>query len=180
MNYLNLNRTLPEFYWSADTKLFCLSQSVAQTFEHAYAHHIQRLMVLGNYALLTGVSPNELNYWFLSVYADAYEWVELPNVSGMVLFADGGILASKPYVSGGAYIDRMSNYCSSCQFNVKKRAGEDACPFNYLYWNFLITHEDRFKKNPRMSMMYRTLSKMTDENKKQIKKDAQIWLNSEC
>ena len=180
MNYLNLNRTLPEFYWSADTKLFCLSQSVAQTFEHAYAHHIQRLMVLGNYALLTGVSPNELNYWFLSVYADAYEWVELPNVSGMVLFADGGILASKPYVSGGAYIDRMSNYCSSCQFNVKKRTGEDACPFNYLYWNFLITHEDRFKKNPRMSMMYRTLSKMTDENKKQIKKDAQIWLNSEC
>ena len=99
-------------------------------------------MVLGNYALLTGVSPTELNYWFLSVYADAYEWVELPNVSGMVLFADGGILASKPYVSGGAYIDRMSNYCSSCQFNVKKRAGEDACPFNYLYWNFLITHED--------------------------------------
>ena len=126
------------------------------------------------------MSPNELNYWFLSVYADAYEWVELPNVSGMALFADGGILASKPYVSGGAYIDRMSNYCSSCQFNVKKRAGEDACPFNYLYWNFLITHEDRFKKNPRMSMMYRTLSKMTDENKKQIKTDAQIWLNSEC
>ena len=137
-------------------------------------------MVLGNYALLIGVSPTELNYWFLSVYADAYEWVELPNVSGMVLFADGGILASKPYVSGGAYIDRMSNYCSSCQFNVKKKTGEDACPFNYLYWNFLITHEDKFKKNPRMGMMYRTLSKMTDENKQQIKKDAQIWLNSEC
>jgi deoxyribodipyrimidine photolyase-related protein len=136
-------------------------------------------MVLGNYALLTGVSPEQLNNWFLSVYVDAYEWVELPNVSGMVLFADGGILASKPYVSGGAYIDRMSNYCGSCKYNVKKKTGEDACPFNYLYWNFLMSHEDKFKNNPRMGMMYRTLSKMSDENRNQIQKDSQIWLNAD-
>jgi deoxyribodipyrimidine photolyase-related protein len=136
-------------------------------------------MVLGNYALLTGVSPEQLNNWFLSVYVDAYEWVELPNVSGMVLFADGGILASKPYVSGGAYIDRMSNYCGSCKYNVKKKTGENACPFNYLYWNFLMSHEDKFKNNPRMGMMYRTLSKMSDENRNQIQKASQIWLNAD-
>jgi len=179
MNYLELTAPLPDFYWSAQTDLKCVSQSVAQTRDHAYAHHIQRLMVLGNYALLTGVSPEQLNNWFLSVYVDAYEWVELPNVSGMVLFADGGILASKPYVSGGAYIDRMSNYCGSCKYNVKKKTGEDACPFNYLYWNFLMSHEDKFKNNPRMGMMYRTLSKMNDENRNQIQKDSQIWLNAD-
>ena len=179
MNYLELTAPLPDFYWSAQTDLKCVSQSVAQTRDHAYAHHIQRLMVLGNYALLTGVSPEQLNNWFLSVYVDAYEWVELPNVSGMVLFADGGILASKPYVSGGAYIDRMSNYCGSCKYNVKKKTGEDACPFNYLYWNFLMSHEDKFKNNPRMGMMYRTLSKMSDENRNQIQKDSQIWLNAD-
>lgn len=179
MNYLELTAPLPDFYWSAQTNLKCVSQSVSQTYEHAYAHHIQRLMILGNYALLTGISPEQLNYWFLCVYVDAYEWVELPNVSGMVLFADGGILASKPYVSGGAYIDRMSNYCSSCIYNVKKKTGENACPFNYLYWNFLMSHEDKLKNNPRMGMMYRTLSKMSDENKNQIKKDSLNWLSIE-
>ena len=179
MNYLELTAPLPDFYWSAQTNLKCVSQSVSQTYEHAYAHHIQRLMILGNYALLTGISPEQLNYWFLCVYVDAYEWVELPNVSGMVLFADGGILASKPYVSGGAYIDRMSNYCSSCVYNVKKKTGENACPFNYLYWNFLMSHEDKLKNNPRMGMMYRTLSKMSDENKNQIKKDSLNWLSTE-
>ena len=176
MNYLELNEGLPDFYWTAKTDLKCLSQSVLQTKEHAYAHHIQRLMVLGNYALLTGVSPDALNNWFLSVYVDAYEWVELPNVNGMVLYADGGILASKPYVSGGAYIDRMSNYCKSCKYNVKEKTGENACPFNYLYWNFLMKHENKFKNNPRIAMMYRTLEKMTDENKKQIRADAKTWL----
>ena len=179
MNYLELTAPLPDFYWSAQTNLKCVSQSVSQTYEHAYAHHIQRLMILGNYALLTGISPEQLNYWFLCVYVDAYEWVELPNVSGMVLFADGGILASKPYVSGGAYIDRMSNYCSSCVYNVKKKTGENACPFNYLYWNFLMSHEDKLKNNPRMGMMYRTLSKMSDANKNQIKKDSLNWLSKE-
>ena len=179
MNYLDLNAPLPKFYWTAQTDLKCVSQSITQTHEHAYAHHIQRLMILGNYALLTGVSPEHLNYWFLSVYVDAYEWVELPNVSGMALFADGGILASKPYVSGGAYIDRMSNYCASCNYNVKKKTGENACPFNYLYWNFLMSHEEKFKNNPRMAMMYRTLSKMSDENRNQIKNDSLIWLNSD-
>ena len=179
MNYLELNADLPDFYWTAKTELKCLSQSILQTQKHAYAHHIQRLMVLGNYALLTGVSPHALNNWFLSVYVDAYEWVELPNVSGMVLFADGGILASKPYVSGGAYIDRMSNYCKSCKYNVKEKTGERACPFNYLYWNFLIIHENKFKNNPRVAMMYRTLAKMTSEKKRQIKLDAETWLSRE-
>ena len=135
-------------------------------------------MILGNYALLTGISPKALNNWFLSVYMDAYEWVELPNVSGMVLFADGGLLASKPYVSGGAYIDRMSNYCKSCSYKVKQKTGEAACPFNYLYWNFLIKNESSFTKNPRMGMMYRTLSKMSEENKKNIVEDAEKWLQS--
>ena len=179
MNYLELYKGLPDFYWTAKTDLKCLSQSVLQTQEHAYAHHIQRLMVLGNYALLTGVSPIALNNWFLSVYADAYEWVELPNVSGMVLYADGGILASKPYVSGGAYIDRMSDYCKSCKYNVKEKTGENACPFNYLYWNFLMKHENKFKNNPRIAMMYRTLAKMTDENKQQIRSDAKKWLHNQ-
>ena len=178
MNYLNLQADLPDFYWTSDTKMNCISQSVKQTYDHAYAHHIQRLMILGNYALLTGISPKALNNWFLSVYMDAYEWVELPNVSGMVLFADGGLLASKPYVSGGAYIDRMSNYCKSCSYKVKQKTGEAACPFNYLYWNFLIKNESSFTKNPRMGMMYRTLSKMSEENKKNIVEDAEKWLQS--
>ena len=176
-NALEAHRPLPAFFWTADTKMNCLKQCVSETRDHAYAHHIQRLMVLGNFALLAGLSPKDVNEWFLIVYADAYEWVELPNVSGMALYADGGVLASKPYASGGAYIERMSNYCRSCHYNVKQKTGEQACPFNYLYWDFLIRHQDRLSSNARMGMMYRTLSKMTDEKRATILADSQRFLS---
>ena len=176
-NALEAHRPLPAFFWTADTKMNCLKQCVSETRDHAYAHHIQRLMVLGNFALLAGLSPKDVNEWFMIVYADAYEWVELPNVSGMALYADGGVLASKPYASGGAYIERMSNYCRSCHYNVKQKTGEQACPFNYLYWDFLIRHQDRLSSNARMGMMYRTLSKMTDEKRATILADSQRFLS---
>lgn len=159
-NYLQAKQDLPEFFWTADTKMNCVSQCVKQTKEHAYAHHIQRLMVLGNFALLAGLDPEQVNQWYLIVYADAYEWVELPNVSGMVLFADGGELASKPYAASGSYIHKQSNYCSHCEYNVKEKTGPQACPFNYLYWGFINKHKSKFEKNPRMAMIYRTMAKM--------------------
>ena len=176
-NALEAHRPLPAFFWTADTKMNCLKQCVSETRDHAYAHHIQRLMVLGNFALLAGLSPKEVNEWFMIVYADAYEWVELPNVSGMALYADGGVLASKPYASGGAYIERMSNYCRSCHYKVKQKNGEQACPFNYLYWDFLIRHQDRLSCNARMGMMYRTLAKMSDEKRAAILTDSQRFLS---
>ena len=175
-NFFGAKRPLPDFYWSAQTKMNCLKQCVSDTREHAYAHHIQRLMVLGNFALLTGLSPKEVNAWFLAVYADAYEWVEMPNVTGMALFADGGVLASKPYAAGGAYINKMSNYCKNCHYKVSVKNGEKACPFNYLYWNFLSEHREKLTKNPRVAMMYRTLGRMTDEKQAQIAKDAAMFL----
>ena len=176
-NALEAHRPLPAFFWTADTKMNCLKQCVSETRDHAYAHHIQRLMVLGNFALLAGLSPKEVNEWFMIVYADAYEWVELPNVSGMALYADGGVLASKPYASGGAYIERMSNYCRSCHYKVKQKNGEQACPFNYLYWDFLIRHQDRLSGNARMGMMYRTLAKMSDEKRAAILTDSQRFFS---
>lgn len=175
-NYLNATKPLPDFYWTADTDMNCISQCVSQTKDFAYAHHIQRLMVLGNFAVLTGLSVDEVNEWYLLVYADAYEWVELPNVSGMVLFADGGKLASKPYVSSGSYIHKMSNYCSHCHYNVKAKTGHDACPFNYLYWHFLIRHKDKFANNPRMAMMYRTMAKMDESQLNEMYEQAEIFL----
>ena len=177
LNYFQATRTLPAFYWTAKTDMRCLNICVSDTKKYAYAHHIQRLMVLGNFALLAGLRPDEVNEWYLIVFADAYEWVELPNVSGMVLFADGGMLASKPYAAGGAYIDRMSDYCSSCRYQVKLKNGPDACPFNYLYWDFLIRHRDKLNRNPRLGMIYRTLDKMDEEKQLNIKRDAQTFLN---
>ncbi len=177
-NHLNATRPLPSFFWTADTDMRCLQICVRDTRKYAYAHHIQRLMVLGNFALLAGLHPDEVNDWYLIVYADAYEWVELPNVSGMVLYADGGLLASKPYAAGGAYIDRMSDYCSSCRYKVKQKNGPDACPFNYLYWDFLIRHRDKLNKNPRLGMIYRTLDKMAEDKQQTIVKDAALFLNS--
>lgn len=177
LNVLNAARPLPEFFWTGETDMFCLSQSIGQTRQYAYAHHIQRLMVIGNFALLAGLSPEQVNEWFLIVYADAYEWVELPNVSGMVLYADGGIMASKPYAAGGSYIDRMSDYCASCRYKVKQKTGEDACPFNYLYWDFLDRNSNRLRHNPRMGMMYRTWDKMADERKEDVRQSAKKFLN---
>ncbi len=178
LNYFNATRKLPWFYWDGNTKMNCIKQCISQTQEHAYAHHIQRLMVLGNFALLTGIHPDEVNEWYLIVYADAYEWVELPNVTGMILFADGGYLGSKPYAASGAYINKMSNYCQNCEYDVKQKTGSQACPFNYLYWNFLETHKDKLKKNPRLKMIYSTLEKMDASKKQAIRSDSEKFLNS--
>ena len=156
----------------------CLSAAIAQTKEEAYAHHIQRLMVTGNFALLAGVSPQELHEWYLIVYADAYEWVELPNTLGMSQFADGGLLASKPYVASGAYIDRMSDYCGSCRYSVKERTGPGACPFNALYWNFLARHQRKLDGSPRMAQMYRTYEKFDEAEKQRIKQSAKTFLDA--
>jgi deoxyribodipyrimidine photolyase-related protein len=177
-NALDAQRPLPRFYWSGETSMNCLAQCVADTKRHAYAHHIQRLMVLGNFALLAGIRPAEIEEWFLVVYADACEWVELPNVHGMAIFADGGVMASKPYAASGAYIDRMSDYCGNCRHDPKLKSGPDACPFNPLYWAFLIRNEGKLARNPRMAMPYRTLAKMTPERKDQIRREAGDFLDS--
>lgn len=177
-NHLNATRKLPEFFWTGKTKMNCLAQCIKDTKEHAYAHHIQRLMVLGNFALLTGLSPEKVNEWYLIVYGDAYEWVELPNVSGMVLYADGGVLASKPYAASGAYINKMSNYCKHCEYKVTVKTGEGACPFNYLYWDFLHRHRDALSSNHRMGMIYRTMDKMAPEKLDAAIADADTFLIS--
>lgn len=159
-NALDAHRPLPAIYWTGNSGMRCFDKAVEQTRNLAYAHHIQRLMVLGNFALLAGIDPREVQYWFLVVYADAYEWVEAPNVVGMSQFADGGLLASKPYAAGGAYINRMGDHCGHCRYDVKTRTGPDACPFNSLYWAFIARHRDRLAKNHRMQMMIRSWEKM--------------------
>ncbi|MCU4655007.1 cryptochrome/photolyase family protein [Roseibacterium sp. SDUM158016] len=164
-NVLDHQRKLPDFYWTADTDMRCIARTVEQTRDEAYAHHIQRLMVTGNFALLAGIDPHEVHEWYLAVYADAYEWVEAPNVIGMSQFADGGIVGSKPYVSGGVYIHKMSDYCKKCSYDVGEKSGDKACPFNYLYWAFLHRNRDRFGKNPRMAQMYRTWARMSEEKR---------------
>ncbi|ABU60841.1 cryptochrome/photolyase family protein [Francisella tularensis] len=176
MNYLGATRKLPSFYWDANTKMNCLYQCVKETKQNAYAHHIQRLMVLGNFALLAGIDPKYVNEWYLLVYTDAYEWVELPNVSGMVLFADGGYLASKPYAASGSYIKKMSNYCDKCHYSVNKKNGIDACPFNYLYWDFLARNKSKLATNPRLAMIYKSYENMTDEKKELIRQDSKKFL----
>lgn len=175
-NALSAKAALPAFYWTGETDMHCVSEAVRNTRDHAYAHHIQRLMVTGNLALLLGIAPDEINDWYLSVYADAYEWVELPNTHGMAIWADGGVLGSKPYAASGAYINRMSNYCSGCKYKVRERTGEDACPFNYLYWDFMIRHEEIFRKNPRMGMVYRNLDKKEASEIERIRSSAHDFL----
>lgn len=176
-NALDAQLSLPEFYWSGETRMNCLKQCVNDTTHNAYAHHIQRLMVLGNFALLAGINPDDVNDWYLLVYADAYEWVELPNVSSMILYADDGKLASKPYAASGSYINKMSNYCKSCDYNVKEKTGSQACPFNYLYWHFIKRHQPKFEKNPRMAMIYRTMNKMDQDKLSVMLEDAEVFLN---
>lgn len=176
-NALAAKRSLPSFYWSGQTAMHCVAEVVGQTQKHAYAHHIQRLMVTGNFALLAGVAPAEVESWYLAVYADAFEWVELPNTHGMVLFADGGLLASKPYAASGAYINRMSDYCSGCAYDVSEKSGPKACPFNYLYWAFLMRNEAELSGNPRMAMPYRTLNKWPADRKETILHDADAFLD---
>ncbi|MBV0910986.1 cryptochrome/photolyase family protein [Rhodobacteraceae bacterium ASV31] len=176
-NVLNHQRALPGFFWDAGTDMLCVAKTVQQTRDEAYAHHIQRLMVTGNFALLAGVNPYEVHEWYLAVYADAYEWVEAPNVIGMSQFADGGIVGSKPYVSSGSYIDRMSDYCGACAYSVKTKTGAGACPFNLLYWDFLVRHRDRFGSNPRMGQMYATWDRMKDDRKDTIRREAAVFLD---
>jgi deoxyribodipyrimidine photolyase-related protein len=154
-NALGATRPLPDFYWTGKTRSRCLSETVGQTLNLAYAHHIQRLMVTGNFALLIGADPAEVHQWYLEVYADAYEWVELPNTLGMSQFADGGLLGSKPYAASGAYINKMSDYCRHCHYDVRKRTGDDACPFNALYWDFLARNRAVLGGNERLAMPYR-------------------------
>ena len=178
MNELGAKRRLPWLYWSAETRMECLRQVVTQTREHAHAHHIQRLMVAGNFAMLVGADPSEVDLWYMIVYADAYEWVEMPNTRGMSQFADGGLVGSKPYAASGAYIDRMSDYCGACVYDVKKSHGPGACPFNFLYWDFIARHAVRFAANPRMAMPVRALERMDPEKVAAIRADAAAFLDS--
>jgi deoxyribodipyrimidine photolyase-related protein len=159
-NALGHRRPLPAAYWGGETRMACLGAVVGQTRDLAYAHHIQRLMVTGNFALLAGVDPAAVHAWYLSVYIDAFEWVEAPNTLGMSQFADGGLVASKPYAASGAYIDRMSDYCKGCGYSVAEKAGDRACPFNLLYWHFVVRHRDRLAANPRMAAVFRSWDRM--------------------
>jgi len=164
---------LPDWFWSGQTRMACLAHAVGQTLDTAYAHHIQRLMVIGNFALLAGLDPAAVDAWYLGVYVDAFEWVQQPNTRGMSQWADGGLLATKPYVSSAAYIDRMSNYCKGCAYNNKLRLGEQACPFNALYWDFYLRHEALLARNPRIGMAYRQLAVMPQPERDAIRQRAQ-------
>lgn len=169
MNVLENTNKLPDFFWTGKTKMNCMSHAINQSLDEAYAHHIQRLMVIGNFTLLTQIHPDEVDAWYLGVYIDAIEWVEMPNTRGMSQYADGGIIATKPYVSSGSYINKMSNNCVKCHYNVKEKFGEKACPFNTLYWNFLDEKKEYFKGNQRMGMMLNLLKKINPEELYQIK-----------
>ena len=175
-NTLGARRGLPSFFWDGDTEMRCLRRAIEMTRDHAYAHHIQRLMVTGNFALLCDVAPEALCDWYLAVYADACEWVELPNTLGMVLHADGGLMGSKPYCASGKYIDRMSDHCRHCRFDPKQVTGPDACPFNSLYWAFLERHADTLSGNPRMALIYGSLRRMKDDKRTAMREQAERFL----
>ncbi len=176
MNYFNHQNKLPSWYWTGNTKMHCLSHSIKQSLKYGYAHHIQRLMVTGNFALLAGVHPNEVDTWYLGIYIDAIEWVQITNTRGMSQFADGGIIGTKPYVSSATYIDKMSHYCKTCYYKKTIKTGDKACPFNSLYWNFYDKHEKLLSKNPRIGMMYNVWKKMEAESKAQLLKQAEYYL----
>jgi deoxyribodipyrimidine photolyase-related protein len=171
-NHFAHDTPLPAWFWTGKTKMQCVSKAVGQSLEHAYAHHIQRLMITGNFALLAGIDPSALHRWYLGIYIDAFEWVELPNTIGMSQFADAGLLATKPYVSSAAYIDRMGDYCKGCYYDKKLRVGERACPFNALYWDFFIRNAGALSGNHRLGMVYRQLEKMDTESKTSLQSRA--------
>jgi len=175
-NHFGHDRPLPSFFWNGDTELNCLRQCFGDTLANGYAHHIQRLMVIGNFALLAGLRPQAVCDWFLGIYVDAVEWVELPNTLGMALHADGGVVGTKPYVASGAYIKRMSNYCDGCRFDSGKRSGADACPFNLLYWNFLAQHRETLTANPRMRLALKNLERLDDARLEEIRAGAAGFL----
>ncbi|WP_289034295.1 cryptochrome/photolyase family protein [uncultured Roseibium sp.] len=175
-NFLGATRDLPSFYWSGETDMTCLKEAITQTRDEAYAHHIQRLMITGNFAMLAGIEPRQVHEWYLAVYADAYEWVEMPNTLGMSQFADGGFLASKPYASGGNYIRKMSDYCGSCRYDVAQKTGEDACPFNALYWDFLDRNAERLRGNRRLATAYSTWERMGEAKQDSYRDSAHVFL----
>ncbi len=174
LNHFDHDRPLPSWFWSGDTQMNCLAAAIGQSLQYAYAHHIQRLMVIGNFALLAGLAPDAVHRWYLGVYIDAFEWVELPNTLGMSQFADGGLLATKPYVSSAAYIDRMSDYCKGCHYDKKVRTGDRACPFNTLYWHFFIRHRNKLKNNYRLGMVYPNLDRFSAAEQDEI-----VWCAAE-
>lgn len=178
LNYFSHDAKLPQWYWNGDTRMHCLSHSIKQSLNYAYAHHIQRLMVTGNFALLAGVNPDEVDDWYLGIYIDAIDWVEITNTRGMSQFADGGITGSKPYVSSASYIDKMSHYCGTCYYKKNIKTGNRACPFNSLYWNFYDRHEKLLAKNPRIGMMYNVLHKMAPETQAALLKQADFYLKN--
>lgn len=177
-NFFDHQRPLPHFYWDGDTKMNCIKCAVDQSLEKSYAHHIQRLMVTGNFALLAGIHPDDIDQWYLGIYIDAIEWVEMPNTRGMSQFADGGLVATKPYVSSANYINKMSDYCANCFYDKNNKVGERACPFNSLYWHFYDRHRHKLEKNPRIGMMYRTWDRMQEDTKKDILKQADTHLKN--
>ncbi len=177
-NFFGHERPLPDFYWTAKTDMNCLRAAISQTKEEAYAHHIQRLMVTGNFALLASVSPRDVHEWYLAVYADAYEWVELPNTIGMSLFADGGLLGSKPYAASGNYINKMSDYCKNCSYDVKQKTGPGACPFNALYWDFLARNRAKLGSNHRLGQVYRSWDKMDADKQQAYRQSAAAFLET--
>jgi deoxyribodipyrimidine photolyase-related protein len=170
LNALDAREPLPDWYWSGQTDMACLHDAIAQTLAHGYAHHIQRLMVTGLYALMLGVQPKEVHAWYLAVYVDAVEWVELPNTLGMSQYGDGGLMGSKPYIATGKYIERMGGgrHCAGCRYDPARREGERACPFTTLYWDFLMRHEARLAKNPRMALQVKNLARLSDAQKQAV------------
>ena len=175
-NYFGFGKDLPAAYWTAKTKMKCLSECVRPVIEQGYVHHIPRLMILSNFSNLTGTDPRALNEWFWLGFVDAYEWVVLPNVLGMSTFADGGVLASKPYVAGGNYVNKMSDYCGNCVYDVKEKTGDNACPLNYLYWNFIDEQRDTFRQNGRANFMVNTFDKKSNEEKNAIRESSEKFL----
>ncbi len=178
MNYFNNQEKLPDWFWTGNTKMNCLKDAITQSLDYAYAHHIQRLMITGNFGLLAGIHPDEMDSWYLGIYIDAIEWVEITNTRGMSQFADGGIVGTKPYVSSASYIDKMSNYCGSCYYKKAIKTGDKACPFNSLYWNFYDKNEDKLGKNPRIGMMYNVWRKMQPEAKTALLEQADYYLKN--
>jgi deoxyribodipyrimidine photolyase-related protein len=178
LNYLENQEKLPEWFWTGDTKMNCLKDTINQSLDYGYAHHIQRLMITGNFALLAGVHPEEIDAWYLGIYVDAIEWVQITNTRGMSQFADGGIVGTKPYVSSASYIDKMSHYCGSCYYKKAVKTGDKACPFNSLYWNFYDKNEEKLSKNPRIGMMYNVWRKMQPEAQVALLKQADYYLKN--
>jgi deoxyribodipyrimidine photolyase-related protein len=176
-NGLGADRPLPGFFWDGDTDMHCLSQAIGQTLRLGYAHHIQRLMIIGNFALIAGLAPRQVCDWFLAVYVDAVEWVELPNTLGMALHADHALVGTKPYAASANYIRKMSNYCQDCRYRPDRRVGTDACPFNTLYWDFLARHREKFAANPRMGLSVRNLDRLDEAELEQIRTAADTFLD---